>query len=177
MADRKSPIAGSANPTRRNAIIVIAESLNAIFTFFFTHRNRRLVDPERGTTNSSDPRTAKLEEDSCLTKKLRGAPSPEGKHADTKHHLDRIPASKTPSAGSEPTPTLCTGLDPWISQPPAAGAAGGGGEIHGSEASEVGKTRRFTKSPLSTVDGREGNVQVWPTQSSLVSPVSTLKKG
>ena len=114
MADGKSPIAGSANPTRRNAVVVVAVIFNAIFTFFFTHQDRRLVDPERGTTNSPDPRTAELEEVSCLTKKLRGAPSPEGKHADTKHHPDRIPASKTPSARPEPTPTLCTCLDPWI---------------------------------------------------------------
>ena len=51
---------------------VVASSRNSR-NKVFNNRDRRLVDPERGTTNSPDPRTAELEEVSCLTKKLLGA--------------------------------------------------------------------------------------------------------
>ena len=110
MANGKSPIAGSGDPTRTNSVVVVAVNLNTIFSLFFTNRDRRLVDPERGTTNSPDPWTAELEEVSCLTTKLLGAPSPEGKPADTKHRPGRIPASTTSvwavdAATRRPTPS------------------------------------------------------------------------
>jgi hypothetical protein len=65
-------------------------------------------------------------------------PPPEGERTDTKLQTGHTCASKMPPAGSIPTPTLCT-LDPWIPQPPAVGAATGGGGIHRSTASEVGR--------------------------------------
>jgi hypothetical protein len=89
-----------------------------------------------------------------LTKKPRGAPSPERKRRDTKHPADSTTASKTPPAGTQPNSTLYTSRDPWFPHPPAAGAAAGGGGDHESPASKVRRPGALTKSPLSTVDGR-----------------------
>lgn len=151
MAGGKSPIAGSWDPTRRDAVDA-AVGKNTIFNLIFKHRDRRLLDPGRGTTNSIDPWTTELGEVDRLTKMLRGTPSSEGERADTKHHTDSFPASRKPPAGTKPSPTLYTSLDPWIPQPPAARAAVGGGGIHGPAASEVGRRGGFKKSPLVTVE-------------------------
>ena len=65
---------------------------------------------------------------------LHGAPQPEGTNAARKHTADEASASKTPPAEALLLPTLFTHRDPAIPQPPAAEAAGGGEESHGSTA-------------------------------------------
>jgi hypothetical protein len=46
----------------------------------------------------------------------------QGRRADTERTADTIAASTTPPAGFLSHPTLCTGWDPGIPHPPAAGA-------------------------------------------------------
>ena len=116
MASGKSPSAGSADPTAED-VADDAELPEITFIFNFTNRVRRLVEPGRGTASSPDPWISKPGEVGRLTMKLRRAPPPEGKRADTKLQTDTISASKTPPAGTIPTPTLCTSLDPWIPTP------------------------------------------------------------
>ena len=154
----KSPIAGSEDPTRRSTAVV-ADRFNAIFTSNFKHRDHHLLDPGRGSTHSIDPWTAEHGEVGSLTKMLRRAPSPEGEHTDTKLRTSSIPASETPPAGTRTCPTLYTSLDPWIPQPPATGAAGVGGGIHGPAASEVGKLSGFRKIASRNTVGERGDVQ------------------
>jgi hypothetical protein len=105
-----------------------AEHLEITIVFNFRHRILHLHGSGRGTRNSPRPQTAELGEVERLTKKPRGAPSPERKRRDTKHPADSTTASKTPPAGTQPNSTLYTSRDPWFPHPPAAGAAAGGGE-------------------------------------------------
>jgi hypothetical protein len=69
----KSPVAGYADPTRRNAVVVALE-VNIVFTFIFSFRIIRHIGSGRGTTNAPDPQIGGLGEVGRLTKKLRGAP-------------------------------------------------------------------------------------------------------
>jgi hypothetical protein len=131
-----------------------AEHLEITIVFNFRHRILHLHGSGRGTKSSPRPQTAELGEVERLTKKPRGAPSPERKRRDTKHPADSTTASKTPPAGTQPNSTLYTSRDPWFPHPPAAGAAAGGGGDHESPASKVRRPGALTKSPLSTVDGR-----------------------
>ena len=89
---------------------------------------------------------------------LHGAPQPEGTNAARKHTADEASASKTPPAEALLLPTLFTHRDPAIPQPPAAEAAGGGEESHGSAAARW-EQRGVHKSPFSLRE-REGPVQV-----------------
>ena len=137
MAAGKSPIAGSADPTRRNAVIAALE-VNAIFSFNLLLRIHRHIGSGRGTTNAPDPQTGELGDVDHLTKKLQGAPPREGKPADSKTRTDATSTSMAPPAGNLPDPTLCTGRDLRFPQPPAAEAAAGGRGNRRSPASEVG---------------------------------------
>ena len=154
-ASGKSPSAGPKGPTPSSAAAVDSMCL----IFFFKILTCKLRRP-RSLTRGRHPRhlhggartrlTTDRHRSSTERRLRRGDPPPANQTP-----ADDISASKTPPASSKPTPTLCTSLDPWIPRPPAAGAAAGGGGIHGSTASEVGRRGGFRKSPLSTVDGRE----------------------
>ena len=126
----KSPVNGPRGPTP-DAVVFIAKLQAFFFVMNICNQIGRLRS-ERGNANSADLLTSELEDDERVTKKLRRTPSPEGERAATKLHTSRISASRTPPAGTKLTPTLYTGIDPWIPQPPATGAAAGGGGIHGS---------------------------------------------
>jgi hypothetical protein len=115
-------------------------------------RIRRPTGTGRGKTRTPAPPSCEHAEGSRSTAELHGPPPSKGTTATCKQ-TDDISAFKTPHDDTTPTPTLSTTLDPWIPQPPAAGAAAGGRGIHGSTASEVGRRGEFTKTPLSTVDG------------------------
>jgi hypothetical protein len=54
LASGKSPNAGSEDPTAED-VADDAEYPEITFIFFFTHRDRRLVDPGRGTASTPDP--------------------------------------------------------------------------------------------------------------------------
>jgi hypothetical protein len=138
LAAGKSPSTGSGDPTTWN-VVVVAEVVNTIFFFIFTNRIHRLARSGRSLTSMADPTISELEEVDRHTPELRGAPTPKGRQADTKHRATSTSTSMALPAGTLPSPTLYTGRDPWIPQPPAAGAAAGGGGIHESPASEVGR--------------------------------------
>jgi hypothetical protein len=70
VADGKSPIAGSTDPTRWIAVAV-AQVFNTI-SFLFDLRIHRHSGSGRGTPSSADPLIRQLEEDGHRTVKLHG---------------------------------------------------------------------------------------------------------
>jgi hypothetical protein len=103
---------------------------------------------------SADPRPPEV---ARATTRSRRTPSQEGKHADTTLLTASTTTSMTPSAGTLTNPTLYTGRDPGFPHPPAAGAAGGGGEnprLTGERGEETGSPRNR----LSLLFTRKGKV-------------------
>jgi hypothetical protein len=97
-----------------------------------------------------DPRPAKVV---CAATELRGTTPQKGRRVDTERTADTIAASTMPPAGLLSHPTLCTGRDPGIPHPPAAGATPEGEGSRESPASEV-DGRSFSKiASRSTVEG------------------------
>ena len=156
----KSPIARSADPTRRSAATIAMESTISSTLIL---RIRR-IGSGRGAPSTAAPENDDLDEDDHRTQELRGPPAREGEAAVTTLFTAAIPTSRTTPAAVPPNPTLSTGLDLRIPHPPVAEATAGGGGIRRSEASKVGRRWGVKKSPLYCAGERrdvQGSSQSW----------------
>ena len=136
MASGKSPDNGSGEPTPCTTTSV-ANLLDVVFHSLFGIQTRRRHGSGQGTKDSADPRIREAGEVGEAAPELRGPPTPERKHPDSKTRTSSTATSTPPPAEHLPRPTLCTSLETWFPRPPAAGAAGGGRGNPVSPASKV----------------------------------------